>query len=511
MQEYLVMQLVILLLMSLVLVASHSFFKSRIYLRTRTVFSTIGVSFILGAFFPWVLSTFTLSMALLIYLGIITLFAFAFSYCDLKITARGSANPVMTTQPENEITGPAPAATSTAFEFNEEIALTEACATLDCTAVAAEAENNMASGIPNTGSTSLVVSHTAHAGQIIPADELSGTMSEADPASDETQPDQKTVHGGDICRNSAVPGGAHLQSTQDIFVEFSLPVSENTPEAGWRKETLEPAKAVSAAAGVTGKYGLTPGQGDVVGDAQEASQRGTLEGNEFIEDKLLPSLEAAEEHFERCDLPAMELSPETNEIIPAKKTSAAGHAPMDDFNNSDKNIYTSLAEGLPPGAGPAYTGKLSEELTKGRTAVGNSKPAAKPVLPPQTINDNISAGFAAKASGDMATALVSFINAFRLNQEPHAAVALAVEISNIYQELGHYPQAKLFIKSLLEQEHLNVTPLRQQLEYRLLYLDTLNKLLEVANMPNAPYSKVPNLVKIKANIDTTKRNNQGGI
>ncbi|TEB07885.1 hypothetical protein Psch_01440 [Pelotomaculum schinkii] len=303
MQEYLVLLIVILLLLSLVLVVIHSFFKSRIRLRARTVFATTGVSLLLGAFFPWALAAFALPAVLLIYLGVITLFAFAFSYCDMKISAHSPANPVITTEPGNEIAEPAPI-TSTAFEFNEKTAFAQACAALDCNAPGAD------------------------------------------------QP-------------------AHIPTETS---------AADLPD------------------------GITP------------------------------------DPVQECGI----------------TTPALSHA--------------------------------------------------KPELPPETVNENISAGFSAKASGDMVSALTSFMNAFSLNREPHAAVALAVEISNVYLELGHYPQSKLFIKSLLEQEHLNVAPIRQQLEERLLYLETFTELLQAARIPkNTPYSKVPNLVKLKANIDTAER------
>ncbi len=469
MQEYLVLLIVILLLLSLVLVAIHSFFKSSIHLRARTVFATTGVSLLLGAFFPWALSTFALPAALLIYLGAITLFAFAFSYCDMKISAHGSANPVITTEPGNEIAESAPS-TSTAFEFSEKTAFAQACAALDCNGaqpahVPTETTADLPDGITpapvqECGITSKLTETAAGETEspsdtLLPETQLPSYMEESPGSpSDETQPDTKTVSGSDSCTNSAVPG--NLQSTQDTSAEWPLPVSESIPETLWREETREPAKAAYAATGATGEYGLIPGQDDVAYDTQKTSQGLILEENAFIDEKLLPVLETAEEHFEGYDLPAMELSPALNAAIPAEKAPALSHA--------------------------------------------------KPELPSETVNENISAGFAAKASGDMVSALTSFMNAFSLNREPHAAVALAVEISNVYLELGHYPQSKLFIKSLLEQEHLNVAPIRQQLEERLLYLETFTGLLQAARIPkNTPYSKVPNLVKLKANIDTAER------
>ncbi|WP_192895505.1 DUF2304 domain-containing protein [Pelotomaculum sp. FP] len=454
------------MLLSLVLVVIHSFFKSRIRLRARTVFATTGVSLLLGAFFPWALAAFALPAVLFIYLGLITLFAFAFSYCDMKISAHSSANPVITTEPGNEIAEPAPT-TSTAFEFSEKTAFSQACAALDCNAPGADQPAHIptetsAADLPDgitpdpvqeCGITSKLTETAAGETEspsdtLLPETQLPSYMEESSGSPlDETQPDTKTVGGSDSCTNSAVPGD--LQSTQDTSAEWPLPVSESIPETLWREETREPAKAAYAAE-------LIPGQDDVAYDTQKTSQGLILEENAFVDERLLPVLETAEEHFEGCDLPAMELSPALNAAIPAEKAPALSHA--------------------------------------------------KPELPSETVNENISAGFAAKASGDMVSALTSFMNAFSLNREPHVAVALAVEISNVYLELGHYPQSKLFIKSLLEQEHLNVAPIRQQLEERLLYLETFTELLQAARIPkNTPYSKVPNLVKLKANIDTAER------
>ena len=400
MQEYLVILLVIVSLASLVLVAVHGLFRSRMHLRTGTVFAAAGVCLLLGAFFPWALAAFALPAALSIYLGAIILLAFAFSYCDIKISAQGPANPVIITEPGNEIAEPAPNV-SNAFEGNEEIAFAQACAALDCNAPAAAhpapvPAEAAAADLPD-GITPEPVQDC-------------GITSLTETAAGETESPPATLL-------PETQGPSHLEESPG---EPPLPVPESTPETVRREETREPVKAVYAAAGATEEYGL------------------------------MPVLETAEEHFEGRELPVVELSPAMNAAILA--------APMNGYKNSVK-----------------------------------------------TVNDNISAGFAAKASGDMVSALVSFMNAFSLNREPRAAAALTVEISNVYLELGHYPQAKLFIKSLLEQEHLNVTPMRQQLAERLLYLETFTGLLQVAGLPkNAPYSKVPNLVKLKANIDTAE-------
>jgi len=120
------------------------------------------------------------------------------------------------------------------------------------------------------------------------------------------------------------------------------------------------------------------------------------------------------------------------------------------------------------------------------------------------VNDYISAGFQAKARGDMDAAADYFFKAFRLYQGQQLSIALAMEIAAVYQELGQYFQAKMIIESVLGQEGLIPDfSLKQKLKKQIIYLDTLVGLLRMAKMSNAPYSKVPNLIKMKANIETS--------
>jgi len=122
------------------------------------------------------------------------------------------------------------------------------------------------------------------------------------------------------------------------------------------------------------------------------------------------------------------------------------------------------------------------------------------------INDCISAGFEAKARGDLDVAVNYFFKAFRLNKGQQVSTVLAMEIGAVYQELGQYLQAGMIIKSVLEQEDLiHDFDLKQKLKSQLVYIDTLVELLRIAKIPNAPYSKIPNLIKMKASIETSAK------
>lgn len=123
-----------------------------------------------------------------------------------------------------------------------------------------------------------------------------------------------------------------------------------------------------------------------------------------------------------------------------------------------------------------------------------------------TVNHCISSAFKAKTRGDMAEALTYFYKGLRLSHGKKIKSALALEISTAYQELGQYTQAGMILRSVLDQESIvSDSSLRQILLSQLVYLETLAELTIKAGMPNVPYSKMPNLIKLKANVDFNKK------
>lgn len=133
---------------------------------------------------------------------------------------------------------------------------------------------------------------------------------------------------------------------------------------------------------------------------------------------------------------------------------------------------------------------------------GTPKPGKHAVkIAPQSVNELISHGFKAKAAGDPATVLECFIKAIWMSRDSKLLVLLAMEISAAYQELGHHVQAAMFLSTIKENEAIAKNKiLSQKIRIRIVYLETLQELLRNANMSNAPYSKIPGLIKTKANL-----------
>ncbi len=125
---------------------------------------------------------------------------------------------------------------------------------------------------------------------------------------------------------------------------------------------------------------------------------------------------------------------------------------------------------------------------------------------PATVNTYISAGFKAKSCGNLIEAAKHFMTALQMNADQYAAKFLALEISSVYQEMGQYVQAGMILKSVMGRENiLNQSDLGRKIRSRLIYLETLEELLRITKMPNAPYGKLPDIVKIKANFETDKK------
>ncbi|BAF58938.1 hypothetical membrane protein [Pelotomaculum thermopropionicum SI] len=161
-------------------------------------------------------------------------------------------------------------------------------------------------------------------------------------------------------------------------------------------------------------------------------------------------------------------------------------------------------EGLPEEPVPAADRAFEAAPEADMPPVGaeDERVAATYAALEETIKDCITSGFAAKAEGRLEAALGCFLKALRLTKSQQVLLLLAMEICAVYRELGQYRQARMFINAILKHENLiNSFDLKQKLRSQLVYLDTLVEILEVARIPDAPYSKIPNFIKIKASND----------
>ncbi len=133
-------------------------------------------------------------------------------------------------------------------------------------------------------------------------------------------------------------------------------------------------------------------------------------------------------------------------------------------------------------------------------------PAAETKTPKDSASasDWITAGFTAKGQGDFAGALTCFFKALSNSPSAPTAALIALEISSIYQELGQYTQAALALKAITQDLSLEGV-INERISYQIAYLERLEALLEAAKIKGAPYSKVPSLIKIKANLETAEK------
>jgi len=211
-------------------------------------------------------------------------------------------------------------------------------------------------------------------------------------------------------------------------------------------------------------------------------------------------------------MPDLPVTPAAQPVLPVdaasdpRLTSATKNVTLD-----SADVMSDAVDVAPDAADVAWDETYEQDCFEQADIPPEDNADVKMEAPAATTNDDIiadyiSAGFEAKAEGDLNGAVHCFLKAFQQNQEQQVLTALAMEIATVYQELGQYFQAKIIIDSVLEQDDLiHDFSLKQKLKSQAIYLDTLIELLRTTKMSNAPYSKVPNLIKMKASIETSAK------
>lgn len=271
----------------------------------------------------------------------------------------------------------------------------------------------------------------------------------------------------------------------------------------------------------------TPSKTGFSGEEREESRDFESYLLEYLEEKpaagetaALHDLITALEKVEKELAPEEELSIDTE--ISVEETAPTKVKPLLKPALSEQSDIAIIAEMPANGEQPAVfdvqpaVGEEERvEIHKEPLAVNEILPAVEEIAgpgpaalqtEPDSVNKYISAGFECKARGDMAGALDYFLRALHLNQGEQISAALALEICAAYQEMGQYLQAGMILKSVLEQKGFILDhSLRQKLQGQLFFLDVLAELLEAAKMLYSPYSKIPSLIKVKANLETAER------
>lgn len=529
MLEYLAMLLAI----SFVLIVVFRLVKNRIPLRPQVFYGTVGISFALGAVFPMAISTLTPGGVLSIYFVLIVLSATALGYAESRVAINTSPSPEETVN--SSLSSMAP----------EEIASLEACATEDYTS-----ENGQLSNTTEE----IQAPKTESAAPVEDMPDMDDTTANLDLAAtiDETE-------------NEALHDSVNLSLKFEVFEEVTTPITEepiekeNFTKEPFMEEPVIEVPIIETPVIETPVIEVLTIKEPVAADEpllKEKSVASVLYNTLSEDNQKLPIAQeeypVAEEVLLNEKLTTCKEFPEQSsglttdehslneeplsgepreEPMKAKEQLPDGQPACEEpvFEEGLSLQYGDEFEGdlpLPCGveATEANTPPQPEQIAEDGLDTRQEDAPFTPVLgneefceelrpdpavikaDPVTVNEYISAGFEARARGDMTGAAEFFFKALRLNQGQQVSVALVMEVSAVYQELGQYLQAGMILKSVMEQENiLNDPNLMQSLQSQLIYLDSLGKLLRMAKMTNAPHSKVPNLIKIKANLETAKR------
>lgn len=481
--------LAILLAISLLLLALFSRVKNRLPLRPQVIYGTVGIAFVLGAVFPMAISSLSFGGALTIYFGLVIFFAAALSYADSRVSLNVSPAPVKLAEMETE-SSPAEPDEDSPAALPEDVPALEACAAIDFS-TKSETPGPLLSQVAEMPA---------------PARDRPAVNDQSEDLAFTATIDSRTEE--DLPHNVVLPPDADAPAEEVALVaEETMPekqpfedvLAEAVAKVYETKETTSEEEITSfAAAGEPPAYAEESpayaeeelsAEEDVIPDERTDAVEGLPVADEvsFSQDPNLMQEQPSEEQpvFEAAvggkDLPPL------LEGIPEEEAAAGMEEAVITSDSLQTTYYVQYAPGL-------ENEERQEPSAAFLKAVHGS------------INEYISAGFTARAGGNLTGAAECFFKALRLNPEKRTAVSLALEISAVYQELGQYLQGRMIIKSVLKQEDIFYdSSLKTGLESQLTYLESLSELLELAKMPNAPYSKIPNLIKIKASLETSVR------
>ncbi|HOV80098.1 MAG TPA: hypothetical protein PK728_08315 [Bacillota bacterium] len=445
MQEY----LIALLAISVIITSVFCLVKHRVPLNPKVAYAAVGISFVLGAVFPFIISNVSPAGALAVYFVLIVFFAAALSRLESRASLKAAERPAEVAVLQAGHAGYFEQPPASAFP--EETAAAQVCAAADGPPETSPEDPCRESGRENEPPE-----------QDQPAASPAGDTSAGIPASGEAAPEESGLP--DSGPRLAIPPA-----------EESPPAAEAQPEEG---------RPAGGNAGITDSSPFPDCESDSARELTDFAPERLPE--DFPEEAAAGEEDAGpEEYFAESEI----LSAAAVEDMTEKATEEA---------------TTEAAE--EEAAIEEATEATGKEAAVQDAAAGEPASAADGRERPADINQLISEGFKAKTEGRHADVLNFFFKALGACRDGKISSALALEISSAFQELGQHVQAAMFLSSFARQEYVQRDPsLLQQIRYRTFYLETLADLLRYAKMPNAPNSKIPNLIKIKANMLTAER------
>lgn len=117
----------------------------------------------------------------------------------------------------------------------------------------------------------------------------------------------------------------------------------------------------------------------------------------------------------------------------------------------------------------------------------------------RSLSDLINEGFDAKDQGRWEDTVSLFKQALETNRHPDLSVLLVLEVTCQYRDHGLYQQAIDFINGFLSLHGglLDVTGL-SKIKNEMFYIEIVYSLLKQSGTPDLPSSKIPRLIRIKA-------------
>lgn len=135
-----------------------------------------------------------------------------------------------------------------------------------------------------------------------------------------------------------------------------------------------------------------------------------------------------------------------------------------------------------------------------------------PKLPRQqsrSLDELINGGFDAKEHGSWEEAISLFRQGLEVTRSLDLALLLVLEISCLYRDNGRYQQAIEVLSSFLNLYGGSLDDSRQmKLKNEIFYLETIYQLLHKSGTPNLPSSRIPRLIKLRAEELLRKRQSQ---
>ncbi len=115
----------------------------------------------------------------------------------------------------------------------------------------------------------------------------------------------------------------------------------------------------------------------------------------------------------------------------------------------------------------------------------------------ELIYSYVDRGFDAKTGGKLDLAIKYFSSALDLDPPPDLKKMLVYDLHSMYRELGQYPEAKQCMEDLLESTSGDLSNEEvREIKISIKYVEILQEMLNKANTPNLPYSKLPALIKV---------------